>query len=146
MRYFKSAVWHVAALMAGNSLRCFQILPNVELQELLWTRAREWHERHIINDVRPEADIETRKRYLINLYPGSNDIIRTATVSENELMRRVKTLKDMEKRLSAALMEAETELKNSIGYDEGIKSNEFAAKWKLEGARKDKTLRVKEIK
>ena len=128
--------WHVAALVGGQELRCFEIERDKELSEMIIDADRKFWEEHVLAQVPPEIDgSDDAKTYLEQKYATHKESLLDAT---DEQAKMIIDLANAKKELQAWEIEAkrlENLIRAAIADNTGIVSEHGTITWKSQKGR-----------
>jgi putative phage-type endonuclease len=123
--------WDVAVLFGTEQFRVYRLQRDLELENMILEKCKEFYERYVIGNEEPAPDAsKAYANYLVKKYPANTLPMKQADVDEQMLMYNLSEIRwriaDWEKQE----LKLANELKARIGEAEGILSPDVKILWK----------------
>lgn len=123
--------WHIIALLGGSDLRIFTVERDMRKEREMLAQVESFWIDHVVPRVPPEINYSTSARnYVHALYPRNRGIVRAATDLERELLGQYQHAREVAKLAEQEQARLETVLKDTVGEDDGIRSDEHLFTWR----------------
>lgn len=133
----------IAVLMNGSELRVYHVERDVKLEEQLIRALRTFWRINVCLNVPPAIDgSDAARAYLESLHPKVESSMRRAAPQEEALALELRSVEEQIKEAKAMQEELRNRLRQAIGPDEGIFSQDWKITWRLSEKTGRRTLRT----
>ena len=123
--------WDIIALLGGSDLRIFRIERDLRLERQMLGEVENFWLNHVVPRVPPEFNYSrAAKDFVHSRYPQNRATVRIATEQEAALLERYGQVRAEAKLLDQDRKEMETKLKDAVGDDSGVRSDDHTFTWK----------------